>query len=85
LSRFACVISVEAQTISGGLASLLGQIISCGGLNCRLSPLAVRTSPDGRSGTELDCWRRSGLDRTAIVERALSILGRSSLVAGASQ
>ena len=83
LSRFPHAISVEAQTISGGLASLLGQVIACHGISCRLSPLAVTTSPDGRSGSESDCWRRSGLDRTAIVECALSICGKPSLAAGA--
>lgn len=78
LSRVPHVISVEAQTISGGLASLLGLVIATRGLACRLSPLAVRTSPDGISGSEPDCWRRHGLDRTAIVERALSICARPS-------
>lgn len=85
LSRFSHVISVEAQTISGGLASLIGQVVACHGLSCRLSPLAVTTSPDCRSGSESDCWRRHGLDRTAIVERGLSILGKSSHATGAAR
>jgi hypothetical protein len=85
LSRFSHVISVEAQSISGGLAALLGQIIACRRLGCRLVPLAVRTSPDGRSGSETDCWRRHGLDRSAIVECGLSLFGKSSLYVGASR
>ena len=78
LSRIPHVISVEAQTLSGGLASLLSMVIASRGLACRLWPLAVRTSPDGTSGSQADCWRRHGLDRSAIVECAHSILGRSS-------
>jgi transketolase C-terminal domain/subunit len=75
LSTVPHVISLEAQTISGGLAALLGMVIATRGLACRLWPLAVRTSPDGRSGSQIDCWRRHGLDRSAIVNCALSIFG----------
>jgi transketolase len=76
LSDFPHVISVEAQTISGGLAALLGLVIASTGITCRLWPLAVRTSPDGRSGSQADCWRRHRLDRSAIVGCAVSIFGR---------
>jgi transketolase C-terminal domain/subunit len=70
------VISVEAQTLSGGLAALLGLVISSNRLACRLSPLAVRAAPNLMSGSQADCWRRHGLDRASVVERALTILGR---------
>ncbi len=79
------VISVEAQTLSGGLAALLGLVIASRGLACRLWPLAVRTTPDGLSGSEPDCWRRHGLDRNAIVDCGLSIFGRSLQRARSSQ
>ena len=69
------VISVEAQAISGGLGALLGQVIGTRGLACRLWTLAVRVSPDGFSGSQLDCWRRHGLDRSAIVNCARTALG----------
>jgi transketolase len=78
LSRARHVITVEAQTISGGLASLIAIVIASRALPCQLSPLAVRTSPDGRSGSQVDCWRRHKLDRAAIVDCALSIFGRPS-------
>jgi len=78
------VISVEAQTLSGGLASLVGVVIASRGLSCRLWPLAVRTSPDGLSGSEADCWRRHGLDRRAIVDCGLSIFGGPARCARAS-
>lgn len=69
------VISLEAQTLSGGLAALLGLVISSRNLSCRLWPLAVRTSPDGRSGSQRDCWSRHKLDRISIVDLAISVLG----------
>ena len=68
------VISVEAQTISGGLAALIGTVIASNGLRCRLWPLAVTDSPDGLSGSQRDCWRRHGIDRNAIVSCALTAL-----------
>ena len=72
------VISVEAQTISGGLAALIGTVIASNGLRCRLWPLAVTDSPDGLSGSQRDCWRRHGIDRNAIVSCALTALEAGS-------
>lgn len=71
------VISLEAQTLSGGLAALVGMVIASHGLQCRLRPLAVRTAPDGLSGSQADCWRRHGIDRHAVVDAALAALNVS--------
>ena len=68
LSRFRHVISLEAQTISGGLAACVGMQIAKHGLPCRLHPLAVCESPDGTTGSPADRWRKYSLDRTSIVE-----------------
>jgi transketolase len=77
LSGFKTVISLEAQTLSGGLAAFVGSVVASRGLGCRLWPMGVRSSPDGRSGSQADRWRRHGLDRAAIVEQALHALGRN--------
>ena len=75
LSQFRHVISVEAQTISGGLGACVAmQIASCG-LECRLHALAVRSSPDGTTGSPADRWRKHGLDRMSIVDTALEAVG----------
>ena len=71
--RFA--ITVEAQAISGGLASFVSSVIAERALPCRLRPLAVTASPDGTSGSQQDRWRVHGLDRSAILEHALSAVG----------
>jgi transketolase len=73
LSAVPYVLSLEAQTISGGLAAFIGTVIASKGLACRLRPLAVCASPDGRSGSQTDCWQRHGLDRAAIVEQAIAL------------
>jgi transketolase len=69
-------ITVEAQTISGGLAAYVATVIASRGLHCRLWPLAVRTSPDGTSGSQLDRWRKHGLDRLRIAQTARQALRR---------
>src|SRR5580698_6304858 len=58
LSRFRHAISVEAQTISGGLAACVGMQIAKHGLPCRLHPLAVCVSPDGTTGSPTGRWRK---------------------------
>jgi transketolase len=75
LSRFRHVISVEAQTISGGLAACVGVGIARHGLPCRLHPLAVCASPDGTTGSPADRWRKYSLDRVGIANAALAALG----------
>ncbi len=75
LSRFHHVISLEAQTISGGLAACVALQIAKHGLPCRLHPLAVAASPDGTTGSPADRWRKYSLDRASIVNTALAALG----------
>jgi transketolase len=71
LSKFRLAVSVEAQTVSGGLGAFVSTVIATSGLNCRLKVLAVRSSPDGTSGSQAERWRRHGLDRTAIAAAAM--------------
>jgi transketolase len=66
------VITVEAQTISGGLAAFVGSVIATCGLRSRLWPIAVRISPDGTMGTQASRWKTFGMDRTGIVRVAMA-------------
>jgi transketolase len=72
LDGVAHVITVEAQTISGGLSAYVGGVIATFGLRCRLWPIAVRVSPDGTSGSQLNRWKKYGMDRTGILRVALA-------------
>jgi len=71
LSRFRSVVSVEAQTVSGGLGAFVAYVIASRGLSCRLRVMGVRTSSDGTSGNQPERWRKYGLDRDSIVEVVL--------------
>jgi transketolase len=75
LSRFECVISVEAQTVSGGLGAFVATLIASQGLSCRLTLMAVCSSPDGTSGNQHERWRKHHLDHTAIVRNAMDAIG----------
>jgi transketolase len=75
LSQFRHVISVEAQTVSGGVGSLVATVIASRGLSSRLRILGVRVPPDGTSGTQPERWRKYGLDRGSVVRTVLEILG----------
>ena len=74
------VITVEAQTLSGGLAAYSAMLIASHGLDCRLWPLGVSTSPDGTSGSQADRWRKHGLDRFHIAETARRALRGDALL-----
>lgn len=73
LSRFRVAISVEAQTVSGGLGSFVASVIASHDLRCRLCAMGVRTSPDGTSGKQADRWRKYGLDRSSIAKTAIKL------------
>lgn len=64
------VITVEAQTLSGGLGAFVAMVIASHGLGCRLYPMGVRTPPDGTSGPAAERLRKHGLDRIHIAQSA---------------
>jgi transketolase len=72
LDGVAHVITVEAQTISGGLGAFIGSVIATFGLACRLWPIAIRVSPDGTSGSQPNRWKKYGMDRGGILRTVLA-------------
>jgi transketolase len=74
LARFRSAITIEAQTVSGGLGSFVSSVIATHGLSCRLKILGVTSSPDGTSGSQQERWLRHGLDRASIVAQSLTVL-----------
>lgn len=75
LSQTRAAMTVEAQTLSGGLGAFVSSVIATRGLSCRLRMLGVTAPPDGTSGSQQERWRSHGLDRDTIVNHALSVLG----------
>ncbi len=76
LSKFRHVVSVEAQTLSGGLGAFVASVIASRGLPCKLRALGVRTPPDGTSGVQEERWRKHGIDRHSIVRNVHELLSK---------
>jgi len=74
LGRHRVVLTVETHSISGGLGSLVAEVIAENGLGTRLVRLGVRTGTDGRSGSPAHMHARHGLDRAGIVKAAKGLL-----------
>ena len=59
-------------TSTGGLGSLVAEVIAEHGLGCRLVRCGVRTRPDGVSGSQRYLHDAHGLSRRALVEDAVA-------------
>ncbi len=74
LRRYPVCVTVEAHNLSGGLGSLVAEVIAESSVSCRLVRCAVRELAAGITGSQRFMHERSGLDRTAIVRRTLEAL-----------
>jgi len=68
------VLTLEAHYVSGGLGSLVAEVIAEQGLHCRLARRGVHEQPDGRIGSQAFLHRRHGLSADAIVAAVLERL-----------
>lgn len=66
LARFPAAVTVEAHYASGGLGSLVAELIAEGGIDCRLQRCGVFAAPDAVSGGEAHMNQRHGIDRENI-------------------
>jgi transketolase len=64
--------------VTGGLGSLVAEVIADHGIGTRLVRLGVRTGSKGRSGSPAHMHARHGLDRAGIVKAARSLLAGAS-------
>jgi len=74
LGRHRVAISVETHSVTGGLGSLVAEVIADHGTGTRLVRLGVREGSKGRSGSAAHMHARHGLDRAGIVKAARSLL-----------
>jgi transketolase len=75
LSRFPSAFTVESHYITGGLGSLVAEVIADNGIGCRLVRHGVREMPDGRTGSQSYLYERMGLSAQALAQAALEHLG----------
>jgi len=65
------VLTVEAHYETGGLGSLVAEVLAENALRCRLVRCGVKTTPDGRVGSRHYMHKMHGLDTEALVRRAM--------------
>jgi len=74
LSRFERIFTVEAHYVSGGLGSLVAEVVAERNLSCTLSRFGVQRASDGRSGSPGYYLDRHELSKEAIVRRVQAAL-----------
>ena len=76
LDRFALVTTIEAHYVTGGLGSLVAEIVAERGLRCRLVRVAVRDMPRGVSGSQAYLQELHGISSASIVNTVRLALGQ---------
>jgi transketolase len=67
-------LTVETHYVTGGLGSLVAEVIADGGLGTRLVRLGVRSGSGGRSGSAAHLQARHGIDRAGILAAARGLI-----------
>jgi transketolase len=68
ISDFSLVVTVEAHYVTGGLGSLVAEVIAERHLDCELVRCGVRAMPDGYSGSKAYLQARHGISSDALVK-----------------
>ncbi|MBV9468669.1 MAG: hypothetical protein JO316_13520 [Abitibacteriaceae bacterium] len=76
LSQFPVVLTVEAHYITGGVGSLVSEIVAEGGLGCRVVRCGIKTMPNGITGSQGYLHQMYGLAPEALAATALEALGK---------
>lgn len=76
LGRVALAVSLESHYVTGGLGSLVAEVIAERGLGCRLVRLGIEEMPRGDSGSPRYLAERHGLTARHVVQAALETLER---------
>jgi transketolase len=79
LGRASLAVTVETHYVTGGLGSLVAEIIAEAGLGCRLVRAGVDVVPDTYSGSQRYMERRFGLDANSLVRTVQTGLARRVL------
>ncbi|HKP37211.1 MAG TPA: transketolase C-terminal domain-containing protein [Pyrinomonadaceae bacterium] len=78
LSEFDLAMTVESHYVTGGVGSLVAEIIAEQNLDCRLIRCGVSQMPDGVTGSQQYLEHRHGLSSEAIVEAALAAINTNA-------
>lgn len=76
LARFPVTLTVEAHYATGGLGTVVAELIADNGIGCRLRRCGISTAPDAISGSEAYLNARHGIDREGIARTLRESLDR---------
>ena len=74
LSHYRVAITVETHYVTGGLGSLISEVIAEAGLTCRLVRCGVKTTPTGMTGSQEYMLRLHGLTGEQLAKTASEAL-----------
>jgi transketolase len=74
LKRFHIIFTVEAHYVTGGIGSLISEVIADHGLACRVIRCGIRKRPNGITGSQLYLQDLHGLSAKALAETVLHSL-----------
>jgi transketolase len=74
LSRFRVAVTVEDHYVSGGLGSLVAEVVAEGGLPCRLVRCGIRKTPAGITGSHEQLLHMHDLGAAQLAKTALANL-----------
>ena len=74
LSRFPVVLTVEEHYITGGMGSLVSEVVAEHGLACRVVRCGVKDAPDGVTGSHAYMRRRCLISFEALAQTAVTAL-----------
>ncbi len=77
LRRVPAALTVEAHYVTGGLASLVSEVVAQHGLGCRVTACGVRNLPTGTVGSQEFLEDQHGLSVRTMLEQALVALGQT--------
>lgn len=80
LAQFPVAITAEAHYLTGGVGSLVAEVIADARLGCRLVRCGVATVPSGFTGSQDYLLDRHGLSRSQLVQTALREVRRTAAV-----
>jgi transketolase len=79
LSRVQLAVTVEAHYATGGVGSLVCEVVAEHGIACRVARCAIRTMPRGDTGSLPFLLERHGISAASVAEVALAGLEAASL------
>ncbi|MBZ0185809.1 MAG: hypothetical protein K8F91_06105, partial [Candidatus Obscuribacterales bacterium] len=74
LKRYKTVLTVEAHYVSGGLGSLICEVVAENNLDCKVIRNALKESPDGLTGSQAYLHDKYGLSNEKVIEKAKEAL-----------